>query len=126
MEAAMLFRPNAEQNLPAIETMLDNWNGEADRFRRAAMAVRKGEPPDDLTFESATAANDGLQRVLADIETALDRLPAGDRRVIELLQVLVTAQALAESVERSWEVLSVAAAAARPIHIPHEYAIAAE
>jgi hypothetical protein len=122
----MLFRPNAEQNLPAIETMLDAWNGEADRFRRAAMAVRRGEPADELTAQSAAEAHDGLQSLLTEIEAALDRLPSGDRRLIELLQVLVTAQALAESVERSWEGLCVAAEAARPIHIPHAYAIAAE
>lgn len=122
----MLFRPNAEQNLAAIETMLDNWNGEADRFRRAALSVRKGEPADELTAQSAAEAHEGLQRLLVEIEGALDRLPPGDRRLIELLQVLVTAQALAESVERSWEVLAAAAEAARPIHITHEYAIAAE
>ena len=122
----MLFRPNAEQNLAAIETILDNWNGEADRFRHAAMAVRRGEPADELTAQSAAEAHDGLQRLLVEIEDALDRLPAGDRRLIELLQVLVTAQALAESVERSWEVLAVTAEAARPIHIAHDYAIAAQ
>ena len=122
----MLFRPNAEQNLAAIETILDNWNGEADRFRHAAMAVRRGEPADELTAQSAAEAHDGLQRLLLEIEDALDRLPAGDRRLIELLQVLVTAQALAESVERSWEVLAVAAEAARPIHIAHDHAIAAQ
>ena len=122
----MLFRPNAEQNLPAIETMLDTWNSEADRFRRAAMAVRRGDPADELTAQSVAEAHDGLQRLLTDIEAALDRLPAGDRRLIDLLQILVTTQALAESVERSWEVLCVAPEVARPIHIAHEHAIAVQ
>lgn len=122
----MLFRPGLETNLAAIETMLDGWNEDADHFRKVAMAVRRGEEADGLVAGAATETHDAIKRLLDEIEGVLDRLPAGDRRMTELLQILVTAQALAESVERSAEILSVAEAVGAPTHIAHEYAIAAE
>lgn len=122
----MLFRPAFETNLAATQIMLDGWNEDADRFRRAAMAVRRGEEPDELVAKAAAEMHEGIERLLEDIEGALDRLPPGDRRLTELLQILVTAQALAESVERSWEVLSAAPEIDGPAHISHEYAIAAQ
>jgi hypothetical protein len=122
----MLFRPNIEANLAAVQTMIDGWNEDADRYRRAAIAMRRGEEVDGLVANAAAEAHEGVERVLEEIEGALDRLPAGDRRMSELLQILVSAQALAESLERSCEVLSVATEIRGPAHIPHEYAIAAE
>jgi hypothetical protein len=124
--APMLFRPNIEANLAAVHTMLDAWNEDADRYRRAAMAVRRGEEADGVVANAAVEAHEGIERVLEEIEGALDRLPAGDRRVSELLQILVSAQALAESIERSCEVLAVATEIRGPAHIPHEHAIAAQ
>lgn len=122
----MLFRPAFETNLAAVETMLDGWNEDADRFRRAAMAVRRGEEADGLVSKAAAETRQAIEHLLEEIEGALDRLPAGDRRLTELLQILVSAQALAESVERSWDVLAVAPEAQGPAHIAHEYAIAAQ
>ena len=122
----MLFRPAFETNLAATQIMLDGWNEDADRFRRAAMAVRRGEEPDELVAKAAAEMHEGIERLLEDIEGALDRLPPGDRRLTELLQILVTAQALAESVERSREVLSAAPEIDGPAHMSHEYAIAAQ
>jgi hypothetical protein len=122
----MLFRPTLETNLAPVLAMLYGWNEDADRFRRAAMAVRRGEEADGVVAKSAAEAHEAIERVLEEIEAALDRLPAGDRRLTDLLQVLVTAQALAESIERSWDVLSVATEIRGPAHIPHEYAIAAQ
>lgn len=124
--AAMLFRPNIEANLAAVQSMLDGWNEDADRFRRAAMAVRHGEDADGVVAKGAVEAHEGVERVLEEIEGALDRLPAGDRRVSELLQILVSAQALAESIERSCDVLSVAMEIRGPAHIPHDHVIAAQ
>jgi hypothetical protein len=124
--AAMLFRPPVETNLAAIEAMLDGWNDDADRFRKAAMAVRRGEEADGLVARAAFETRDAVARVLDEIEASLDRLPPGDRRLTELLQILVTAQALAESIERSWEVLAIAPEVPGPAHIAHEYAIAAQ
>jgi hypothetical protein len=122
----MLFRPAREANLAAIETMLDGWNEDADHFRKAAMAVRRGEEADGVVARAAAETHETIERLLDEIEDVLDRLPPGDRRMTELLQILVAAQALAESVERSAEILSVADAAKAPIHIAHDYAIAAE
>jgi hypothetical protein len=124
--ALMLFRPALETNLAAIETMLEGWNEDADHFRRAAMAVRRGEEADGIVAKAAAETHEAIDRLLDEIEDVLDRLPAGDRRMTELLQILVTAQALAESIDRSAEILSVAEAANAPIHIAHGYAIAAE
>ena len=122
----MLFRPNIEANLAAVQSLLDGWNEEADRFRRAAMAVRRGEEADGVVAKGAAEAHDEIERVLEEIEGALDRLPAGERRMSELLQILISAQALAESIERSWELLSIAPEIRGPALIPHEYAIAAQ
>lgn len=122
----MLFRPNIEANLAAVQSMLDAWNEDADHFRRAAIAVRRGEEGDGVVASAAAEALEGIERVLEEIEGALDRLPAGDRRVGELLQILVSAQALAESIERSSDVLSVATETRGPAHIPHDYAIATQ
>jgi hypothetical protein len=124
----MLFRPTTEDNLAAIEALLDQWNDEADRYRRAAMEVRKGMPADSLIAHSAIEARASLDETLQDIESLVDRLPAGDRRIVHLLQILVSAQALAESVERSADVLEAALVTgpAGPTHISHGYAIAAQ
>ena len=122
----MFFRPNIEANLAAVQTMLDGWNEDADRYRRAAMAVRRGEDVYGLVANAAAEAHEGVERVLEEIEGALDRLPAGDRRMSELLQVLVSAQALAESLERSCEGLLVAPQKRGPAHIPHDHAIVAQ
>ena len=122
----MLFRPTIEANLTAVQSMLDGWNEDADRYRRAAIAMRRGGEVDGLVANAAAEAHEGVERVLEEIEGALDRLPAGDRRMSELLQILVSAQALAESLERSCEVLSVATETRGPAHIPHDYANAAQ
>jgi hypothetical protein len=122
----MLYRPNSPTSLAAIETLLEGWNADADHFRRAAMAVRRGEPVDFLTVRAASETRETIETVLEKIEGMLDQLAAGDRQVTELLQVLVSAQALAESVERSWEMLTVASQAARPAPDVPGYAIAAE
>ena len=108
----MLFRTSADQNLTAIHAMLDAWNAEADRFRQAATAARKGEAPTSLT---AT-------------DEALSKLPPGSPQFAGLLQAQITAMALLESVGNSFDVLDrfVTEEIDGPTRIPHELRIAAE
>jgi hypothetical protein len=118
----MLFRPTTETNLGAIELLMQQWNDEADRYRRAAASVRQGEAPDPLIVRSAIEARESLDDTLQELESVLDRLPPGDRRVAQLLQILVSAQALAESVERSVDALDprFAGIGDGTIHLPHD------
>ena len=111
----MLFRPSADQNLTAIHAMLDAWNAEADRFRQAATAARKGEAPTSLTATAAEEAHDGLMALLEEIDEGL-------------LQAQITAMALLESVGNSLDVLDrfVTEEIDGPTRIPHELRIAAE
>ncbi len=124
----MLFRPSADQNLDAIHAMLDGWNVEADRFRQAAIAGRKGEAPSSLTVTAAEEAHDGLMSLLDEIDGTLSRLAPGSAPFAGLLQAQITAMALLESVGNSWDVLDrlVTEDIAGPRRIAHELRVAAE
>ena len=124
----MLFRPTADQKLDAVRALLDAWNGEADRFRQAAIASRKGEAPGSLLIAAAEEAHDGLMGLLDEIDRALDTLPGGHPDFPGLLAAQKTAVALLESVGNSYEVLDgfVSAPETEPVRIPHELRIAAE
>lgn len=101
----MLFRPTAEQSFDTIHAVLDAWNGEADHFRRAAIAARRGETPTSLTVAAAEEAHDDLISLLAEIEAALAKATAGSPPFTALLQSRLTAIALLESVGNSWDIL---------------------
>ena len=118
----MLFRPSAEQNLDAIHVMLDSWNAEADRFRHAALAARKGDTPTSLVVSSAGEAHDELLSLLSQLDAALDRAPPGSPNFASLLQAQTTAIALIESVGNSYDILEtvVSDKLAGPTHIAHE------
>lgn len=118
----MLFRPTIDQNIDTIHTMLDIWNGEADRFRRAAIAVRKGETPDSLVVSGAEEAHDELISLLDQIDAALSKAATGSPRFAELLQAQATAVALFESVSNSWDLLDTLATETMtaPTRIPRE------
>jgi hypothetical protein len=124
----MLFRPSADQNLDAVHAMLDAWNAEADRFRQAATAARRGEAPTSLTTSAAEDAHDGLMALLGELDDALDKLPAGSVHFTGLLQAQITALALLESVGKSHDILDrfVTEQIAGPRRIGHEFSIAAE
>ncbi len=121
----MLFRPTADQNLPALETLLESWNLEADRFRRAAIAARGGEPYDPLTAQAAVEAHESVLEILTQIEAALERMPAGDRSAVGLLRAYTMALSLAESLERSCDDLRPLDAPdpSGPVHIVHEITV---
>jgi hypothetical protein len=124
----MLFRPSAEQNLEAIHVMLDSWNAEADRFRHAARAARKGDTPTSLVVSSAGEAYDELLSLLGQLDAALDRAPPGSPNFASLLQAQTTAVALLESVGNSYDILETVATETMvgPTRIVHEFAVAAE
>lgn len=124
----MLFRPSADQNLEAVHAMLDAWNAEADRFRRAAGAVRDGEAPSSLIVTAAEEAHDGLMALLDEIDEALSKLPPGSAAFTGLLQAQITGLALLESVGNSYDILDrfVVEEIAGPRRIAHEQRIAAQ
>lgn len=124
----MLFRLKAHQKLDAINALLDAWNGEADRFRLAAMAARKGEAPTSLTVSGAEEVREGLMQLLDEIDEALVVLPAGHEGFGPLLLAQTSAVALLESVSRSYDTLErfVAEAMVEPKRIHHELLVAAE
>lgn len=101
----MLFRPSVDQNLVAVHAMLDNWNAEADRFRRVAIAARNGESPTSLTVAAAEEAHEGLLSLLAEIDEALDKVKPGSQQFGDLLHAQMTAIALLESVGNSYDIL---------------------
>src|SRR5690606_36159499 len=90
----MLFRLTADQKLDAVRALLDNWNGEADRFRQAAIAARGGEAPGSLLVAAMEEAHDGLSALLDEIDRALDALPVGHADFAGLLMAQKTAIAL--------------------------------
>jgi hypothetical protein len=124
----MLFRLKAHQKLDAINALLDAWNGEADRFRLAAMAARNGEAPSSLVVSAAEEARDGLMHLLDEIDESLISLPAGHESFSALLLAQAGAVALLESVSRSYDTLErfLTEEMAEPKRIAHEFRIAAE
>ena len=101
----MLFRPPAEQRLDAARNLLDGWNVEADRFRRAALLAERGETPSTVLIEAAEDARLGLTALLDDIDGALERMAPGNPDFAGLLQAQMSAIALYESIGRSCEAL---------------------
>jgi len=124
----MLYRPSADQNLIAVHAVLDGWNAEADRFRQAAIAARKGEAPTSLTVAAAEEAHDGLMSLLAEIDEALDKVKPGSQQFADLLHAQMAAIALLESVGASYDFLDrfVAEPVAGPARISHDLRAASQ
>lgn len=124
----MLFRPTADQKLDGIHAMLGSWNAEADRFRQAAIAARKGETPGSMIISAVEEAHDGLMSLLEAIDRAMDALPPGSQDFASLLKAQTIAVSLLESIGSSYDVLDrfVGAPEAAPVHITHDLRIAAE
>jgi hypothetical protein len=124
----MLYRPSADQNLIAVHAVLDGWNAEADRFRQAAIAARKGEAPTSLTVAAAEEAHDGLMSLLGEIDEALDKVKPGSQQFADLLHAQMAAIALLESVGTSYDILDrfVAEPVAGPARISHDLRAASQ
>lgn len=101
----MLFRPPADHRLDAARSLLDGWNGEADRFRAAALAALKGEPPTAALVDALDETQTGLMMLLDDIDGALERAAPGDAEFSGLLHAQICAVALLESINRSSDIL---------------------
>jgi hypothetical protein len=119
----MLFRPSADQNLDAVHALLDAWNAEADRLRRAAIAAQHGEKPTSLLAVAAEEARDGLEAMLLELEGALDRAAPGSPAFPHLLHAQTAAIGLLESIGNTLDRLERFAAtpmagATRIIHEP--------
>ncbi len=118
----MLYRPVPHHQLDAIHALLANWNAEADRFRQAATAARRGETPGSLIIAAVEEAHDGLLKVLDDIDNALAEMPPGSGAFTSLLRAQNLALALLESVGHSHDVLDdyIVAPEIQPVRIAHE------
>lgn len=101
----MLFHPSANQKLDAVTAQLGLWDGEADRFRRAAVAARHGEAPAQATVAAAETVHDELMILLDELDRAVEGTPAGQGDFRALLGAQRHALALLESVTSSLEVL---------------------
>ena len=126
----MLFKPQAEAQLDGVCALLLGWNAEADGFRAAAEAARHGAAPSSKTVAAAEGMYGGLMELVADIEQALERLPAGHRDFATLLKAQMLAMNLLEALGNSLELLERFATRpdATPVLIEHRgaYAEAAE
>jgi hypothetical protein len=112
----MLYRPATEPNLARIALWLENWNVEADRFREGALAARRGDGVSQALVAAAEEAAEGLSAAMDEIDTLLDRLPAGHPQFMTLLAAQNTALSLKESIQTSLEGLDMSAA--RPLPSP--------
>lgn len=117
----MLYKPAPRSAISAISSLLDSWNLEADAFRAAAVAARKGRSPGSGIVAAARNAQDGLSTLLEEIDTALVALPAGHPDFRDLLHAQVAALALHESISTSLDVLErfTTAPSLEPLHIVH-------
>ena len=124
----MLFRPSADQNLDAVHAMLGFWNGEADRFRRAAVEARAGETPTSLTIAAVEDAHDGLMSLLDELDDALSRSRPGSSQFRVLLRARATATGVLDSVSASYDILGGLAAVEvdGPTRIQHPMGVAAQ
>jgi hypothetical protein len=124
----MLVRPIVDESLDPIQAMLASWDLDADGFRIAASAARRGEQPSSATLKAAEEAHDGLIGLLEEIDRILEALPPGHPNFSPLLRAQIKAVALMESVGTSLDVLErfVTDPVAEPVHIGHDLRIAAE
>lgn len=102
----MLYRPGAQDRLHDIEARLAAWAEDADRFRGAAVAARRGTPYPRTLANAAEEVRDELMGLIDDLDLALDRLPAGHTEFGAVLAVQGTALALLESVGNSLDVFA--------------------
>ena len=112
----MLFKPQAEAQLDGVCALLLSWNAEADRFRIAAEAARRGETPASNPVDAAEGMYGGLMELVADIDQALERLPAGHKDFATLLKAQMMAMNLLEALGNSLDVLE--RFATRPLQAP--------
>ena len=125
----MLFRPGAQERLHSIQGQLLAWSEEADRFRLAAIAARRGEQQLETLVTAAEETHDGLMALLDDLDRALESLPAGHVEFGALLHAQGKTLSLLESVSNSLDVLAGFARDRRPeiVHLAaRKPALAAE
>ena len=123
-----MFQPSPDMRLAAIHAMLMTWDGEADRFRSAALAALKGETPSALLVAAVEEAHDGLFNVLDEMDRMLAQLAAGSAEFSQILRAQTMAVALLESIGNSRERLDRFSAedVAGPHRIAHQLLVAAE
>ncbi len=96
---------DADRELEAIHTLLETWNADADRFRVAALAARKGEAPASSTVAALVEAHAGLLDVLDSTDRLAAHTRGGSAGFAAILQLQTTALALLESFSSSLDVL---------------------
>jgi hypothetical protein len=102
----MLFHPSADERLEAVAAQLDQWDGEADRIRSVALAVRQGTAPSEALLAAAEDARDGLTSLIDELDRALEAAPAGHESFAKLLRAQKRALALSESIGNSLDLLA--------------------
>ena len=116
----------ADHELDAIHALLETWNGEADRFRAAALAARRGETPASSVVTALSEAHAGL----LDVLEATDQIASTTRgdNFAAVLRLQTTALALLESLSTSLDDLDrfVTDKVSEPVAIAHQAAEPAE
>src|SRR3569623_866577 len=102
----MLFRPGAEDRLHSIQAQLLSWGEDADRYRLAAIAARRGESQLDTPLSGADELHDGLMTLLEELDGAVEGLPNGHAEFGGLQRAQRKTLALLESVGNSLDVHS--------------------
>lgn len=110
----MLFRLPAENRLPAIQLLLEGWNGEADRIRATAIGARKGERPTLADVSAAEHTHGKLSELLEDLDRAIDAVAPGHAETSWLLRARVTTGSLLESIGTSLDMLDFPGGIPRP------------
>lgn len=113
--------------LDSLRGQLLGWNAEADRFRIAAIAARRGQSPSSKTIGAAEEVQHQLVMLLARIDDALDVLVPGHADFHGLLLARNAGSALLESVDASLDELDhyIAILAPEPTRIEHRVMLVA-
>jgi hypothetical protein len=119
MTMPVTFSPDHE--LDAMHSLLDTWNADADRFRRAAIAAERGETPTPSVVTGLAEAHAGLLEVLEATDRMVTTMHGGNAAFSAILHLQTKALALLESLSHSLDVLDrfVTEPASEPVKIGH-------
>ncbi len=86
--------------------MLPCWNLEADRFRAAALAARRGDPLEDGVIDDAEETVNAIRGALARCDALLTAALPGDQHLTPLVNAAAEFDALLESLHGSLDLMA--------------------